>query len=228
MAGLQCVRQDEHVLYVLVDHLVPELSNADPFVGRLDKTQTLRAIQVIDRGARLFFEGGKNLRQQLVAERVLKPGKASYESIHPFRKVRIGRELPCAVRREWLIKKTTVGRREMGTFAAHHADEELQSKQTPSIDRHNLCPVFDASSWIGKRARFGAPISTSTRRSSSARDTRAASLAASNAGSSTGVGTSRKRSTSPPRAASSSREPKRRTLADGPASSAVNCRIAAA
>ena len=79
---------------------------------------------------------------------------------------------------------------------------------------------------MGRCRRLGALRSTSTLRPCKARDMRADNGAAMRAGLSTGSGNSSRRSRSPPRRVSSSREPKTRTWACSPATSRVSCRMA--
>lgn len=114
------------------------------------------------------------------------------------------------------------------TFLTNDSRQKLQTQGDLWFQRHNSRPSLNAILWIGSRIRFGAQSNTSTFRPCMARDTRADNYAAMSAGLATASISSSNKSTSPPRASSSSLEPNTRTEHRSPANSLASWRIATA
>ena len=58
MAGLQGAVEYDRVFYVLVYHLVSEVTHGHPFVSRFDQSQAFGPVKIVDGGGWFFTWSG--------------------------------------------------------------------------------------------------------------------------------------------------------------------------
>jgi hypothetical protein len=221
MSRAQGIGEQARVLHVLVNHLVAKAAQPHPDIGGLDPAESLGLPEVVDGRPARLPQPIQQGRQELVAKGVLQPAKPGHERIDALRQDRVG----CARRHPRHVhgfgKQAGVGVGQQDGLALHHREQEAQAL-VECGPAHKRTPDIRATWWMGKTRKLGALSTTSTRRPPRARSRRAPSVATSTAGRSTGSSTDTSRSMSPPRRASSRREPNSCTCADAPATSATS------
>ncbi len=84
------------------------------------------------------------------------------EGFDALGQVAVGLKLPGARRAERLVEEPLIGGEDLAAMRADHAGEEGEARVGVGGGRRSGWPSLSATSWIGKRGRFGATSTTST------------------------------------------------------------------
>ena len=121
MGGLQGTGKDDGVFNVIMDHLVSELAQSEPCVGRCDQSEALGAVQIVCKRGGYFAYSAAPCGEQLVTQGVLQPTEAADESVDSFRQFRIMVEPLGVFWRKIRSEKPLIGVLQVRAFPLDHA-----------------------------------------------------------------------------------------------------------